>query len=192
MGMLLEQQFSEHNYVVRKELHENDYSKLWTSCNYKDIIGQIINFFSKHTINFLNSPAELVSIFKGKSERELDFIRYKIKLSDEKQLCKLYNIIVTVYNSERFEFLQLILNQNSSIDFFKKLDHYVQSVVYSGSRIVRLKYAIDELKSVANFLQAFDSIKYFEHILYLEDEILRKNLSIDFEKKREFMSEWGI
>ena len=104
---------------------------------------------------------------------------------------KSWKLIWTEENDFKLEFLQIILDKNADIFLFKKLEFYVLSRVYSGSRIPRLRYAISQNELILNYLKNKDQIKYLEHINYVEKEIFNKKISIEWERKREFINKMG-
>ena len=136
---------------------------------------------------------EIFTLFQGNIDKGIEIlISYLEENQDDDDLVLIYNVVVSVFNDKRFDFLTIILNINDSLELFENLDFYLLSFVYSGSRVPRLRHAINEYENVIEFLKSSNSLKYLEHINFLENRIVFKKQDIEGELKREFISEWGI
>lgn len=111
--------------------------------------------------------------------------------NNDKELKMLFNIVVSKYENKKYDFLKLILNKNKNLGFFRKLDFYIQSTTFSGSRIPRIQEEILEFEKLNNFLLPLNDIDLLNHINWVENSIINYKKEIDEEKKREFLDEWG-
>ncbi|WP_435416638.1 hypothetical protein [Polaribacter aestuariivivens] len=193
MAELLHFNFDNKSYVSKNDILENNFSKLWNSLNYKQIFKTLLVFFSRYPVSFSNSPSEVSNVFKGNNAKEELLLMEIIKENeDEKLIRKVFNIILAKYNNKKHKYLIEILNRNKGIDFFRRLDLYSQSIVYSGSRIPRIRQKIEIYIEIKDLLIRLNDISFLEHIDYLESNIIYGKVSIENERKREFIDRWGL
>ncbi|WP_298901454.1 hypothetical protein [uncultured Psychroserpens sp.] len=190
---LLKSNFDEHTRISKRDLLENDFSKLWSMDNYQTIFKLILSYFNSHPIIFRYSAIEVSNLFKGNSDRELSLLRNTINETTNKNLMRrIYNIVVTKYNDEKFTFLKTILEKNNDLEFFRDLDFYVLSITYNGNEIPRIHHKIDAYKEAKEFLIQLNNIEYLEHINALEQAITNSKASIENARKRDFLDRWGL
>jgi hypothetical protein len=106
--------------------------------------------------------------------------------SDEKVLKMLYNIVSTKFKENKYEYLNLILEKNKNLKFFKDLDFYLQNSGLWKSRIPHIQKEIDEFKKLNNFLKSLNDINLLAHIQWVEDLIDCNKKQIEEELKRVF------
>lgn len=179
--------------LSRSQNFENSHlNKIWELNNAEIIISLCIDFLKDVPVYFMNSPCEASFLFSGKSEKEISFLKSAINTTtDEKVLRILYNIVSTKYKENKYEYLNLILEKNIEVEFFKKLDFYIQSSGIWGGRIPHIQKEIDEFKKLKDFLKGMNDINLLEHIQWVEDLIDCNKKQIEEELKREFLSELG-
>jgi len=191
INVILKHNFDDKLYVAKRDLRYNDYARLWDLSNYKKVMPYFLNYFKKFHIH--DRSDEISTLFQGNINKGIDVLKsYLEDNQDDDDLIIIYNIVVSVFNDKRFDFLRIILGINDSLELFENLDFYLLSVVYSGSRLPRLRHAINEYEKVMEFLKSSDNLKYLEHINFLENRIVCKKRDIDWELKREFINDWGI
>ncbi|WP_452600936.1 hypothetical protein [Pontimicrobium sp. MEBiC06410] len=190
---LLFSNFNEQTRISKRDLSENDFSKLWDMDNYEIIFKQILAYFISYPIIFLHTPCEVSNVFKGNSQKEIKFLQNVLnKATDERLIKRIFNIVVTKYNDMRFSFLKIILAKNNDLEFFRELDLYVQSTVYHGGEIPRIHYRIEAYRETKDFIFKLNNIRYLEHINLLEKAITNSRVSIENAKKRDFIDRWGL
>lgn len=192
INQFLKSHFDDKDWFSKREMNSLNLDKLWGLSNFKEVFKNLLIFFSKEKNFWLNTPDDLGDIFQNNNEKQIQFlIEFIVDTDSIQEILKVYNIVVSKFNDFKLEFLQIILDKNADIFLFKKLEFYVLSRVYSGSRIPRLRYAISQNELILNYLKNKDQIKYLEHINYVEKEIFNKKISIEWERKREFINKMG-
>lgn len=190
---VLESNFEGKTYISKRDLLENDFKKLWDLENKNEIFEYIINFSSKFPMIFRNVPSEVSVVFQGSGIEGLNFLYYLVaKTNDERVLKLLFNIIVSQFTESKYDFLKIVLEKNSDIKFFRRLDFYAGESVTSGSRIPKIRQEITIYEELRNYIQSLNNLLYLEHVNFIENEINHYKVEIDWERKREFLSDWSI
>lgn len=189
---LLESHFDKSTHISKRELEYYGLHKLWEIENADTVIVCALEFFKKVPMFWCNASCEASYLFNGNSEKERNLLLSLIgSTSDSKELRMLFNIVVSKYGSEKYEFLKLILNKNKNLELFRKLDFYVQSSTFSGSRIPRIQKEISEFEELKDFLEKLNDLDLLNHIVWVENSISSHKREIEEERKREFLDEWG-
>lgn len=189
---LLESHFDKTTYISKKELSYYSLNSLWELENAEIVMSYALDFFKKVPMFWHNASCEATFLFNGNNSREENFLKFLINTyNNDKELKMLFNIVVSKYENKKYDFLKLILNKNKNLGFFRKLDFYIQSTTFSGSRIPRIQEEILEFEKLNNFLLPLNDIDLLNHINWVENSIINYKKEIDEEKKREFLDEWG-
>ena len=189
---LFDAYFKDAVYLSKSALLENDYRKLWEMENYEEIFTKILDYSNPfHRIS--DNPDNIASIFTSDKGKSIKFLKHYLnRTNQENGIFTTFNIVVTLYKEQRMEFLDLILNKGISLDTFKRLDFVVSSMTYSGSIIPRYKYRISELEEYQSHLQAKEDLTLLPHISEIKRRIDVYKGYIESERKREFLTDWGI
>ncbi len=168
-------------------------NNVWSLENAEAVVTCALNFFKEIPIVFCNDTHVASILFNGSSEREKTLIKSIIqKSSNERELRMMFNIAVSKYHNERFQFLELLLQKKTDLDFFRRLDFYVQSTTFSGSRIPRIQFEINQYDELKRFFGSLSSLDLLPHMDWVDNKIKYCKLEIEEERKREFLDEWGI
>ena len=190
---ILESTFDQKTYISRNDFLENDFKKLWSLDNRNEIFEYIIIFSSKFPSFFKNVRSEVSTIFQGSEENGINFLSYIInKTTDERILKLTYNIVVSVFNESKYDFLTIILKKNSEIEFFKRLDFYAGSSVTVNGRIPKIREEMSIYEQLRDFIQNLNNIEYLEHLNFIENQINGYKAEIEWERKREFLDDWSM
>lgn len=190
---LLETNFEDKTYISKRDLLDNDFKKIWDLDNTNEIFEDIITFFSKFPMVFHNVISPVSLIFKGSGNKGLKFLYWLVSKSDDENVIKLlFNIVVSQFNESKYEFLKIILEKNSNLKFFRRLDFYAGESVTSGSRIPKIKYEITVYEELRDYIQKLNNLVYLEHIEFIENEINYYKTDVERERKHEFLSQWSI
>ncbi|MEW2921083.1 hypothetical protein AB1A65_06410 [Muricauda sp. ANG21] len=189
---LMDLHFKDSSYLSKSSLLENDFKKLWELENYEEVFTKILNYSNPyHRIS--DNPDNITNIFIDKRERHINFLRgYLKKTTDKQGVYTVFNIVVSLFNEHRFEFLDLILDKGIDFNTFQKLDFVVLSSTFSGSRVPRLKYKISEYEKYKEYLQKKNNTGALDFINELERKIYLCKTYIERERKDEFLKDWGI
>lgn len=189
---LLDSHFDSLHYLSHSALLENDFKKLWGMKNHVGVFTRILDYTNKfHRIS--DNPDTIAKIFRPDDAVQLDFLRNYLKgKTDESAIFTVFNIVVSIFKNNRYEFLNLILEKGIEVETFRKLDFVVSSITYSGSIIPRYHSRIEELKGYNGYLQDRGDIKLLPYVQVISEKIDYYNRSIEFARKREFLSDWGI
>lgn len=188
---LLKYNFDDKDYLCRRDFDENDFKKLWDLDNYEIVFENMINYLVNFKSIFLHRASELSSAFRGNSQKEIDFLHNQLLSTENKKIIDLiFNIITSIYRDKMFDFLKIILNKNCDVDLFKSLDFYVSSSVTMGSRLPKMQFELSQLEKVRDFLVEQNNINYYEFIEIVNQNIMYSKMSIESERKSEFVSEW--
>lgn len=190
---LLESTFDDKTFISRNDFLENDFKRLWDLENRNEVFEYIVKFSSKFPMFFKNVRSEVSTVFQGSGEFGLNFLYYLVnKTTDERVLRLLFNIVVSIFNESKYDFLNIILKKNSNIDFFRSLDFYAGDSVTVNSRIPKIRGEISIYEELRDYLQNLNNIEYLEHLHFIENQINNYKAEIEWERKHEFLSEWSI
>ncbi|BEV05403.1 hypothetical protein [Chryseobacterium gambrini] len=193
INALLESTFDDKTFISRNDFLENNFKRLWDLENRNEVFEDIVKFSSKFPFFFSNVRSEVSTIFQGSGENGLNFLYYLVnKTSDERVMRLLFNIVVSVFDKSKYDFLDIILKKNSNIDFFRRLDFYPGDTVTVNSRIPKVRDEITTYEELKNYIQALNKIEYLEHLNFIENQINAFKAEIEWERKHEFLSEWSI
>ncbi|WP_299122993.1 hypothetical protein [uncultured Winogradskyella sp.] len=189
---LMDSHFDKLHYLSNSALFENDFRKLWTMEKHSEVFTRILDYTNKfHRIS--DSSDSITKIFQSNDETQLTFLRdYLSEKTDKSAIFTVFNVVVSIFRNDRYEFLDLILDKEVDVDTFRNLDFVVSSITYSGSIIPRYQSRIEELNGYINHLQAKGDIKMLPYIQILDDRVNYYLRSIETARKREFLSDWGI
>lgn len=192
INRLLDSHFDSLHYLSHSALLENDFRKLWGMENHIEVFTRILDYTNKfHRIS--DNPDTIAKIFQPDDAVQLDFLRNYLKeKTDESSILTVFNIVVSIFKNNRYEFLNLILDKGIEVETFRKLDFVVSSITYSGSIIPRYHSRIEELKGYNNYLQDKGDVKLLPYVQVISEKIDYYNRSIEFARRREFLSDWGI
>ncbi len=87
----------------------------------------------------------------------------------------------------RIELIVHFLSLNQKIEDFKRVDYELTTSSWSGSRVPYIEKKKSFLMKVIPHL---NSIELLEHKAYVEQQLEHKNRAIEYEKKRDFLSEF--
>jgi len=184
---LLKYNFDGKYYLSRRNFDENDFNKLWDLDNYEIVFENIINYL----VNFIYRASDLSSAFIGNSQKEIDFLHNQLQKTENKKMIELiFNIITSIYRDKMFDFLKIILDKNCDSELFKRLDFYTSAGVTMGSRLPNMQFELSQLEKVKDFLVEQNNINYYEFIEIINRDIMYSKMSIENERKSEFVSEW--
>ncbi|MFD2588324.1 hypothetical protein ACFSQJ_15400 [Croceitalea marina] len=189
---LMDSHFDKLHYLSHSALLENDFRKLWAMEKHSEVFTLILNYTNKfHRTS--DSPDAIAKIFQPDDVLQLAFLKdYLNKNADESSIFTVFNIVVSIFRNNRFEFLDLILDKGIDVETFRKLDFVVSSITYSGSIIPRYQGRIEELKGYGDHLKAKGDMKLLPYIQIIDDHVNYYERSIEIARKREFLSDWGI
>lgn len=89
-----------------------------------------------------------------------------------------------------FDFLKIILDKGCNAELFKRLDFYTSGGVIMGSRLPNMQFELSQFEKVRNFLVDQNNLNYYEFIEIINQNIMYSKMSIERERKSEFVSEW--
>lgn len=188
---LLKYNYDEKDYLSRRDFDDNGFKRLWDIDNYKIVFDNMINYFVKFFDRYSHRASEISKIFRGNNQKETDFLRTKlIATQDNKMIEFIFNIVTTIYRDKMLDFLKIILNKGCNIELFKRLDFYTSAGVTMGSRLPNMQFELSQLEKVKQFLEEQKNINYLEFIECIERNIMHSKMSIERERKEEFVSEW--
>ncbi|CAL2105500.1 conserved hypothetical protein [Tenacibaculum sp. 190524A02b] len=193
VSSFLSKQMKDKKWFSREDLSNLKLHKLWEIDKYEKVFEKILVFLIQREDGFWsNTSNKLEVLFQESSTKKLYFLKHFLNnTNNDNEIISVFNIVVSKFNTHKLEFLQIILDKNIHFSVFRKLEFYVLTRVYSGSRIPRIRYAISENEIILNYLKNLDEIKYLEHINFMEKEIFYSKLSIERERKREFIESMG-
>lgn len=88
------------------------------------------------------------------------------------------------------DFLKIILDKDCDAELFKRLDFYTSAGITMGSSLPNMQFELSQLEKVRDFLIEQNNINYYEFIEIINRNIMYSKMSIESERKREFVSEW--
>lgn len=189
----LETTFNDKTYISTADFLEYDFKRLWDLDNRNEIIESLIRFSSKMPFFFKNVRSEVSTVFQESGENGVNFLYYLInKTFDERIMRLIFNIVLSIFSELKYIFLDIILKKNSDVEFFKKLDFYAGDSITVNSRFSKGRGEITIYEELKNYIQALNKIDYLEHLNFIENQINYYKAEIEWEKKREFLSEWSI
>lgn len=187
---MLKYNFDEKDYLSRRDFDDNNFKKLWELPNYEIIFENMINYFVNFK-SYSHRASEFSNVFKGNNQKEIDFLQRKLVSSNDNKMIEfIFNIVTTVYRDKMLDFLKIILDKGCDIELFKRLDFYTSSGVTMGSRLPNMQFELSQYEKVKNFLVNQNNINYYEFIELIERNIMYSKMSIERERKEEFVSEW--
>ena len=188
---LLKYSLDEKDYLSRRDFNDNDFKKLWDLDNNALIFDNMINYLVKFKSVFIHGASEFSKVFRGNNHIEIEFLQKKlISTQDNKMIELIFNIVTTIYSDKMLDFLKIILEKDCDIELFKRLDFYTSAGVTMGSRLPNMQFELTQYEKVLQFLNNQKNIKYLEFIELLERNIMYTKMSIERERKEEFVSEW--
>ena len=188
---LLKYNFDDKDYLSRRDFDENDFKKLWDLDNYEIVFENMINYLVNFKSVFLHRASEFSSAFRGNSQKEIDFLHNQLMNTVNKKMIELiFNIISSIYRDKMLDFLKIILDKDCDAELFKRLDFYVSAGVTMGSRLPNMQFELSQLEKVRDFLVEQNNINYYEFIEIINRNIMYSKMSIESERKSEFVSEW--
>ena len=188
---LLKFNFDEKDYLSRRDFDDNNFKILWELPNYDVIFDNMINYLMKFKSVFVHGASEFSKAFKGNDQKEIDFLQRKLGSSNDNKMIELiFNIVTTVYRDKMLDFLKIILDKGCDIELFKRLDFYTSAGVTMGSRLPNMQFELSQYEKVKGFLIKQKIINYYEFIELIERNIMYSKMSIERERKDEFVSEW--
>lgn len=188
---LLKFNFDEKDYLSRRDFDDNNFKILWELPNYDVIFDNMINYLMKFKSVFVHGASEFSKAFKGNDQKEIDFLQRKLGSSNDNKMIELiFNIVTTVYRDKMLDFLKIILDKGCDIELFKRLDFYTSAGVTMGSRLPNMQFELSQYEKVKGFLVNQKIINYYEFIELIERNIMYSKMSIERERKDEFVSEW--
>ncbi|WP_180910973.1 hypothetical protein [Flavobacterium salmonis] len=188
---LLKYSLDEKDYLSRRDFNDNDFKKLWDLDNNVLIFDNMINYLVNFKSVFVHGASEFSKAFRGNNHKEIEFLQNKIiTTQDNKMIELIFNIVTTIYRDKMLDFLKIILEKGCDIELFKRLDFYTSAGVTMGSRLPNIQFELTQYEKVLKFLNDQKDIKYLEFIELLERNIMYAKMSIERERKEEFVSEW--
>lgn len=171
--------------------NENDFQKLWDLDNYEIVFENMINYLVNFKSIFLHRASELSSAFRGNSQKEIDFLHNQLLNTENKKMIELiFNIITSIYRDKMLDFLKIILDKDCDTELFKRLVFYTSAGITMGSRLPNMQFELSQLEKVRDFLVEQNNINYYEFIEIINRNIMYSKMSIESERKSEFVSEW--
>uniref|UniRef100_UPI004048DC2B nSTAND3 domain-containing NTPase n=4 Tax=Flavobacterium sp. TaxID=239 RepID=UPI004048DC2B len=188
---LLKYSLDEKDYLSRRDFNDNDFKKLWDLDNNVLIFDNMINYLVNFKSIFVHGASEFSKAFRGNNHEEIEFLQNKIITTQDNKMIELvFNIVTTIYRDKMLDFLKIILEKGCDIELFKRLDFYTSAGVTMGSRLPNMQFELTQYEKVLKFLNDQKDIKYLEFIELLEKNIMYAKMSIERERKEEFVSEW--
>lgn len=188
---LLKYNYDEKDYLSMRDFNNNDFERLWDMSNYEIIFDNMINYLVRFKSDFLHRASEISKVFKGNSQKEIDFLHKKlIGTQDNKMIELIFNIVTTIYRDKMLDFLKIILDKSCDIELFKRLDFYTSAGAIMGSRLPNLQFELTQYEKVLKFIHDQKDIKYLNFIEIIERNIMYTKASIERERKDEFISDW--
>ncbi|MGG5210099.1 hypothetical protein ACQWU4_14310 [Chryseobacterium sp. MIQD13] len=193
INKLLESTFEGKSFISKNDFSGTNFRKLWNLQNRNEVFEDIIKFSSKFPSIFRNVRSEVSTIFQGSGENGLNFLYYLVnKTTDERILKLVFNIVISVFNESKYDFLNIIIKKNTTIEFFKRLDFYAGNSVTVNSRIPKIREEITIYEDLRDYIQNLNNIEYLEHLNFIENQINAYKAEIEWERKHEFLDEWSI
>ncbi|GAA4763940.1 MULTISPECIES: hypothetical protein [Flavobacterium] len=188
---LLKYSFDEKDYLSRRDFNDNDFKKLWDLDNYEVVLGKMMDYLVKFKSIYLHGESEFSKAFKGNSQKEIDFLNNKlVATNDNKMIELIFNIVTTVYRDKMLDFLKVILEKGCDLELFRRLDFYTSAGVTMGSRLPNMQFELSQYEKVKDFLVTQNNLNYYEFIEIIDRSIMYTKMSIERERKSEFVSEW--
>ncbi|REG99796.1 nSTAND3 domain-containing NTPase [Flavobacterium aquicola] len=188
---LLKYNFDDKDYLSRRDFDQNDFKKLWDLDNYGIVFENMINYLVNFKSIFLHRASEFSTAFRGDSQKEIDFLRNQLLKTENKKMIELiFNIVTSIYRDKMLDFLKIILDKDCDAELFKRLDFYTSAGITMGSRLPNMQFELSQLEKVRDFLVEQNKINYYEFIEIINRNIMYSKMSIESERKSEFVSEW--
>ena len=179
--------FINNNYNYYDE--DINLSFLWDLDVSEEFIDEIfgILYDKKYMITLF-----LTILFEG-SENEIPYIKLFIKknLNSKRRIKIIFEIILEKFTKEKFiSFIKYFLENNYNIEFFKKIC-FEKSYVIIGDSIKYHEDNISFFKDLINMIEKLpNTLKYSEHIDYLEYLIHHEKIRIIHEQERIFKKDF--
>ena len=163
-----------HGNTHRTSYEHNVFENIWALDGYKELIqiayenmlGDCLGFMagSKGAAIFANSQDTSVFI----RQRKKDWLKENIRknIGNSKNLEKIFYVIATFFETDRIEFLLVLLNYTKDIEVFKTIPLFASSSSWSGSEVPLIEKKIDFLSNLIASLKGSDLI---EHRAYLKE-----------------------
>ncbi|TXE06110.1 hypothetical protein FUA26_14105 [Seonamhaeicola algicola] len=188
---LLKNSYDYKDYLSRRELSQNDFTKLLDLSNYEVVMYKMLEYFKK--FDRFSWSDDISTVFKGNNQREENVLKeYLISSNDESSIAMIYNIVVNKYRDKKFDFLKLIIDKNISTSQFNRLGFYPEGMISTGSRIPKIRNQITELQKVIDYLKSLNDLNLLEFVNILDEKVIRKKSEIEREIKEEFIRDWGL
>lgn len=153
---------------------------------FENMINYFVNFKS-----YSHRSSEFSNAFKGNDQKEIDFLQRKLLSSNDNKMIEfIFNIIATTCRDKILDFLKIVLDEGCDIELFQRLDFYTSPGAIMGSRLPNMQFELSQYENVKDFLIAQKNINYYEFIELIERKIMYSKMSIERERKDEFVSEW--
>lgn len=107
--------FDNRAFYSKKQINDSNLHKLWKyEGDIEELFTIILDHFKDHTLLSSDYSAEIASIFKGKNEVEMRFLKqYLDKSQDQNSIMLAFNIALSVYKENKLEFLDLVLKKKA-------------------------------------------------------------------------------
>ncbi len=102
-------------------------------------------------------------------------------------ICFIFEASTYMSEDVRIELIVHFLSLNQDIEHFKRVDYELTTNSWSGSRVPYIEKEKDFLMKI---IPRLNSIDLLDHKSYVEHQIESKDRAIEYEKKRDFLSEF--
>ena len=161
--------------IHQTSYEHNVFENIWSLDDYNDLIQIACNNMIGKYYSFM-TESEGIAIFAN-SEKTPEYIKQRKKQwisefiqqnsKDVKKIKMIFNIISTIFPSDRKEFLLELVNYTKDIDIFKRVPLFPISSSWSGSEVPLIDRKIDFLSDMIGSLKGFE---FVEHRYYLKEQ----------------------
>lgn len=191
--------------IYEKEKHPSSYTCmpdlkfLWERAGfYEDVESYAKHVFEKEKSSYGIRDSIFTQLFaneKGAEDTGAIVVNkemfLKKSISENKNdidyICFIFESSTYMSEEVRIELIVHFLSLNQNIEDFKRVDYELTTSSWSGSRV---PYIEKEKSFLMKVIPHLNSIELLEHKAYVEQQLEHKNRAIEYEKKRDFLSEF--
>jgi len=192
----LESYFEKERYISLYDISGN-YSILWKRENYEELFLNLLDmmFEIKESKKLYNGGEVIKAFFAEEARDKVNLDAKPIELikkyitsnsNNEEKIVFVFELIAEFSDETIIDMVEHFLNENSSIETFKRLRFHPISQGWSGSRVPILQKELDFYKSI---LKLMNGMEFLEHKVYIKERIGFVDKEIKREMKRDFMDD---